>query len=160
MITPRRLAIAVAAALVIVVVVTDQVAVRLGAMAALLLTAFSYASWSASRRESTRHDRPADAPDDVRRAGPARVGEPADAVARFVLQTQHGPRERWHGQEPLWMAVSDTWVWLFHQTTDGDMGGVKSRFSRAGMHTRWTDDRLSLSSSWRAVMAGRSSNTN
>jgi hypothetical protein len=71
----------------------------------------------------------------------ARVGEPAHAVARFVLQTQHGPDERWHGEEQLWIAVSDTWLWLFHQTPDGDIGGVKSRFSRGGMQTRWTDQR-------------------
>ncbi len=143
MITQRRMAIAVAAALLIVSAVTDQVVLRLGAIAALLLTGLGYVVWSASREEWTRHDRPADAPEEqLAELVIARLGEPTHAVARFVLQTQHGPRERWHGQESLWMAVSDTWVWLFHQTPDGDVGGVKSRFSRAGMHTRWTDDRL------------------
>ena len=39
------------------------------------------------------------------------------------------------------MAVSDTWVWLLHRTPNRDIGGVKSRFSRTGVHSRWTDDR-------------------
>ena len=41
----------------------------------------------------------------------------------------------------MWIAVTDTCVWLFHQTSDGNIGGVKSRFSRTGMHSRWTDRR-------------------
>ena len=36
------------------------------------------------------------------------------------------------------MAVSDTSLWLLHATADGSIGGVKSRFSRTGVHTRWT----------------------
>lgn len=143
MITHQRLPIVGATALVIIVVTADQLLLKLAAIAALLLTAFGYAVWSAGRGEWTHHDRPADAPDQQRaELVTARVGEPTHAVARFVLQTQQGPDERWHGQEPLWMAVSDTWVWLLHQTGNGNIGGVKSRFSRAGMHTRWTDHRL------------------
>jgi hypothetical protein len=127
---------------VIVVVSTDQVVVRVGAIAALVLMAIAYAVGSIRSREWTRHDRPASAPDEpLAELANARVGEPVHALARFVLQTQHGPQERWHGEEPLWMAVSDTWVWLLHRTPNGDIGGVKSRFSRTGMHSRWTDDR-------------------
>jgi hypothetical protein len=143
MITERRLAIAVLTALVVVVLFANELTLRLGAGVALLLTAAGYAVWSARRGEPTRHDRPAAAPDQHQaEVVTARVGEPAHAVARFALQTQHGPGERWHGEERLWIAVSDTWLWLFHQTADGDIGGVKSRFSRAGMHSRWAEHRL------------------
>ena len=69
----------------------------------------------------------------------ARVGEPTHAVVPFVLRVQHAPHERWHGHEPLWMAVSDTSVWLLHRTPDGSIGGVKSRFSRVALHARWVD---------------------
>jgi hypothetical protein len=125
----------------IVAVVTDESGAGVGAISAPLFIALGYIIWSAHRRRWTRNDRPADAPDEpLAELVTARVGEPVHVVARFVLQTQHGPQERWHGQEPLWMAVSDTWVWLLYQTHDGNIGGVKSRFSRAGMHTRWTDD--------------------
>jgi hypothetical protein len=107
MITQRRLGIAVFVALVIVVVLGDQLVLRLGAAAALLLAAASYAVWSVGRGEWTRPDRPAAAPDQHRaELVTARVGEPTHAVARFVLQTQQGPSEQWHGEERLWMAVS------------------------------------------------------
>ena len=144
MITHRQLATAVVVLLVILVATAGQLLVRLGAMATLLLVAVAYAVWSAPRREWARHhhDRPADAPDLQRtEVAMARVGEPVHAVARFVLQTQHGPAERWQGNKALWMAVSDTWIWLLHQTHNGYIGGVKSRFSRAAMHSRWTDHR-------------------
>jgi hypothetical protein len=143
MIPHRRLAIAVAAALVTVVVFADALLLRLGAIAALLLAATSYAVWSAGRGDWTRHDRPAAAPDPQRaELASARVGEPTHALASFILHTQHAPDERWHGEEHLWMAVTDAWLWLLHQTRDGEIGGVKSRFSRAGMHSRWTDHRV------------------
>ncbi len=122
--------------------VSDQPSIRLAALAALLLGAISYALRSARRRESTRHDRPAAAPDEHQAAlVSARVGEPTHAVARFDLHTQHAPHQLWHGSEPLWIAVSETWVWLLHQTQAGGIGGVKSRFSRAGINSRWTERR-------------------
>jgi hypothetical protein len=125
----RRVAIAVVVVLVIIALTAGQLLVRLGAIAALLLTAVVHAVWSARRGVRARHDQPAHAPDQQRaELVIARVGEPVHAVARFVLQTQYGPHERWHGQEPLWMAVSDTWLWLLHQNDNGDIGGVKSRF--------------------------------
>ena len=139
--TQRRLAIAVVVALT-VVAFADRLVPRLSAVAALLLIATGRAFWSAGRGDWTCHDRPAAAPDEGRaELVTARVGEPTHAIARFILQTQHAPHERWHGQEHLWIAVTDTCVWLFHQTSDGNIGGVKSRFSRTGMHSRWTDHR-------------------
>jgi hypothetical protein len=63
MISHRRLAIAVVAAPAIVVVFADELLLRLGAIAAVLLTTISYAAWSAGRGEWTHHDRPAAAPD-------------------------------------------------------------------------------------------------
>ena len=59
----------------------------------------------------------------VRPAGPARAPR---ALARRRAALDRGQRH---------------WVWLLHQTSDGDIGGVKSRFSRTGMHSRWTDHR-------------------
>jgi hypothetical protein len=142
----RRVATAVIVVLVILALTAGQLLVRLAAIAALLLIAVGHAAWSAHRREWARHDRPAHAPDQQRaELVIARVGEPVHAIARFVLQTQHGPGERWHGQEPLWIAVSDSWLWLLHRTDNGNIGGVKSRFSRAGIHTHWTDHRLGSS---------------
>lgn len=65
------------------------------------------------------------------------MGEPTHALAPFVLRVQHAPHERWHGHEALWMALTATSIWLLHRTPDGSIGGVKSRFSRTGVHTRW-----------------------
>ena len=58
----------------------------------------------------------------------ARVGEPTHAVARFVLHKQHGPDGRWHGEQQLWIAISDTSIWLLHHTHGRKIGGVKRRF--------------------------------
>jgi hypothetical protein len=138
----RVLALPVISALVAVVVFADGFLLRLSAIISLGLTAIGYAVWLASRGEWTDDDRPAAAPD-PRQAElvTARVGEPTHAVARFVLHKQHGPDLRWHGEEQLWIAVSDTSVWLLHRTRGRKVGGVKSRFSRAGLRSRWTDHR-------------------
>ena len=152
MVTQRRLSIAAIAA-TIVLFFGDELVLRLNVLAAWLL-ATGYAVWSAGHGKWTRHDRPAAAPDPrAAELVSARVGEPAHAVLRFVLHAQHAPHERWHGEEPLWIAVSDTWIWLLHQTSDGDVGGVKSRFSRTGMHSRWTDHRARSYHVARALLA-------
>ena len=142
MLNNRVLALPVIAALVAVVVFADGFLLRLSAIISLGLTAIGYAVWLASRGEWTDDDRPAAAPD-PRQAElvTARVGEPTHAVARFVLHKQHGPDLRWHGEEQLWIAVSDTSVWLLHRTRGRKVGGVKSHFSRAGLRSRWTDHR-------------------
>jgi hypothetical protein len=138
----RVLALPVVASLVAVVVFADGLLIRLSATGALAVTAIGYAVWSASRGEWTHNDRPSAAPD-PREAElvSARVGEPTHAVARFVLHQEYGPDHRCHGEEQLWMAVSDTWVWLLHRTRGRKVGGIKSRFSRAGLHSRWVDHR-------------------
>ena len=131
MVTYRRLAIVVVVALVVIAALPNPTGLRVAAVGAVALLAAGYAMWLANRGEWTRHERPAAAPDArVAEIISARVGEPTHAAAPFVLRTQHAPHERWHGEEPLWMAISDTWLWLLHRTLDGGVGGVKSRFSR------------------------------
>lgn len=142
MISNRVLALPVVTGLVTAVVFADGSLLRLSASTALGLTATGYALWLARRGEWTDHDRPAAAPD-PRQAElvTARVGEPTHAVARFVLHKQHGPDGRWHGEQQLWIAISDTSIWLLHHTHGRKIGGVKRRFPRAGLHTHWTDHR-------------------
>ena len=137
MVTHRRLATAAVAALVAIAALPNPALLRVAAVGAVALLAAGYAMWLANRGEWSRRDQPAAAPD-IRQAEivSARLGEPAHALAPFVLRTQHAPHERWHGEEPLWMAVSDDWLWLLHRTRDGGVGGVKSRFSRSGLHAR------------------------
>ena len=143
MVTQRRLVIVAVAALVVIAALPNPVLLRVAAVVAVMLLAAGYAMWLASRGEWSRREHPASAPD-IRQAEiiSARLGEPAHALAPFVLRTQHAPHERWHGEEPLWMAVSDDWLWLLHRTVHGGVGGVKSRFSRGGLHARWDDHRL------------------
>jgi hypothetical protein len=143
MVTYRRLAVVVVVALVVIAALPNPTGLRVAAVGAVALLAAGYAMWLANRGEWTRHERPAAAPDArVAEIISARVGEPTHAAAPFMLRTQHTPHERWHGEEPLWMAISDTWLWLLHRTLDGGVGGVKSRFSRGGLHARWDDHRL------------------
>jgi hypothetical protein len=138
----RFLALPLPLALVAAVVFADGFLLRLSAITCLGLTAIGYAVWLACRGEWTDDDRPAAAPDQ-RQAElvTARIGEPTHAVARFVLHKQHGADHRWQGEEQLWIAVGDTSVWLLHRTRGRKVGGVRSRFARAGLHSRWTDHR-------------------
>ena len=142
MIKNRFLALPLLLALVAAVVFADGFLLRLSAITCLGLTAIGYAVWLACRGEWTDDDRPAAAPDQ-RQAElvTARIGEPTHAVARFVLHKQHGADHRWQGEEQLWIAVGDTSVWLLHRTRGRKVGGVRSRFARAGLHSRWTDHR-------------------
>ncbi len=75
----------------------------------------------------------------MREIASSRIGEPVLVVCPCVITLQHAPHENWHGEEPLWVALSDTHLLLFHQTPTGGVGGVKSRFTRAGAHTRWEE---------------------
>ncbi len=142
MIKNRFLALPLLLALVAAVVFAGGFLLRLSAITCLGLTAIGYAVWLACRGEWTDDDRPAAAPDQ-RQAElvTARIGEPTHAVARFVLHKQHGADHRWQGEEQLWIAVGDTSVWLLHRTRGRKVGGVRSRFARAGLHSRWTDHR-------------------
>ena len=142
MIKNRFLALPLLLALVAAVVFAGGFLLRLSAITCLGLTAIGYAVWLACRGEWTDDDRPAAAPDQ-RQAElvTARIGEPTHAVARFVLHKQHGADHRWQGEEQLWIAVGDTSVWLLHRTRGRKVGGVRSRFARAGLHSRWTDQR-------------------
>jgi hypothetical protein len=137
MITGRRMAATMLGVVVLVLAAPDQPQVNAALIAVALASAAS-AMWSARRGECAPRDRPGPAPDPwLADVVWARVGEPIHAVAAFVLRVQHAPQERWYGHEALWMAVSDTSIWLLHTTADGSIGGVKSRFSRTGVHTRW-----------------------
>ncbi|MGO9754663.1 MAG: hypothetical protein ACLP8S_01085 [Solirubrobacteraceae bacterium] len=73
----------------------------------------------------------------MREIASSRIGEPVLVVCPCVITLQQAPHEDWHGEHPLWVALSDTHLLLFHQTPTGGVGGVKSRFTRAGAHTRW-----------------------
>ena len=138
MISGRRLTAALAGAGALVLAAPDPTPFTVAALIAIVLGAAAFTAWTGPRNKSTAGSRPAFAPDpQLAGVAWARVGEPVHALAPFVLRVQHAPHERWHGHEALWMAVSDTALWLLHTTADGSIGGVKSRFSRTGVHTRW-----------------------
>jgi hypothetical protein len=140
--TAGRAATTGIAALVLIAAVPSPLPLRLGSATALLLGVAAYATWLGARGDRRHGERPAAAPDpQLADVISARVGEPTHAAVPFVLRTQHAPQERWHGEEALWIAVSDTWIWLLNRGLDGSVGGVKSRFSRAGLHARWIPDR-------------------
>ena len=142
---PRRVLVIAAACLMATVAIPGAAMVRLAALGVLLAACAGYLLWLRSRGEwGEAVHRPASQPNEqLADVALGRVGEPVTALCPFVLRLQQTPVERWQGEESLWMATTEQWLWLLHRTPTGGVGGVKSRLSRSGLHARWSDRRLS-----------------
>ncbi|MGB0097543.1 MAG: hypothetical protein WBP81_34035 [Solirubrobacteraceae bacterium] len=125
MITGRRVAAATVLWLVAVALLPNTLLLGLATLASLLLASAAYVIWLWDHGEWGAREQPASAPEEhLAEIASARLGEPVYAVCRPVLRAQHSPHQRWHGQEPLWIAATDGWLWLLYRTPNGGIGGV------------------------------------
>ena len=70
------------------------------------------------------------------RAAEAIIGEPVQAICPFLLSLQQTATENWSGEEPLWIVLSVTELWVLRCAPDGTVAGVKSRLPRQGLNAR------------------------
>jgi hypothetical protein len=70
------------------------------------------------------------------RAAEGIIGEPVQAICPFLLGLQQTTTENWSGEEPLWIVLSVTELWVVRCAPDGTVAGVKSRLPRQGLSAR------------------------
>ena len=72
-----------------------------------------------------------------------RLGQQVHALCPWTHRHTAGAKGRWNGEQRLWLALTDTGVWLLYRDDAGTpIGGVHRQLRRSGLHPVWRHRRL------------------
>jgi len=86
---------------------------------------------------------PAPAPGALVELCEQRLGQQVHALCPWTHRHTAGMKGRWNGERRLWLALTDSDVWLLYRDDAGTaIGGVHSQLRRSGLHPVWRHRRV------------------